>query len=89
MNINFGIHTGMAVVGNVGAPQIMDFTAIGDTVNVAARMQGLSDGGQILISQATYERTPDTVKAAPIGERSFKGRTGTVMTYEILDLIDE
>lgn len=85
--INFGIHTGMAVVGNVGSPQIMDFTAVGDTVNIAARLQALSDNGQILISQGTYEQISPYVQARMIGPVSFKGRTGQVMTYEIFSML--
>lgn len=88
MNINFGIHTGMAIVGNVGAPQLMDFTAVGDTVNVAARLQGLSDGGQILISEATYELVKKCVKVRPLGQVSFKGRSVPVSTYEVLTFSD-
>ncbi|MDX1994505.1 MAG: adenylate/guanylate cyclase domain-containing protein [bacterium] len=86
MNINFGIHTGMAVVGNVGAPQLMDFTAVGDTVNVAARLQQLSDGGQILISQATYECLHHKVEVHPLGQVTFKGRREPVTTYEVLSV---
>lgn len=85
MNVNFGIHTGNAIVGNVGAPQIMDFTAVGDTVNVAARIQGTSDGGQILISQATFDRVRNFVEATAMGEKRYKGRSEPVMTYEIHD----
>jgi adenylate cyclase len=88
MNINFGIHTGMAIVGNVGAPQLMDFTAVGDTVNVAARLQGLSDGGQILISEATYELVKKCVKVRPLGQVNFKGRSVPVSTYEVLTFSD-
>jgi len=83
MNINFGIHTGNAIVGNVGAPQIMDFTAVGDTVNVAARLQGTSDGGQISISEATYDIVKDFVVAEEMGQKQFKGRSEAVMTYEV------
>lgn len=84
LNINFGIHTGMAVIGNVGAPQIMNFTAVGDTVNVAARLEDLSNGGEILISQATYDRVRAHIDVAPMGERIFKGRSTGVMTYNVL-----
>jgi adenylate cyclase len=87
LKINFGIHTGMAVVGNVGAPQIMEYTAIGDTVNIAARLQELSENGQILISEATYKQVKEHVTVRAIGPVHFKGRTGEVMTYEVLDLI--
>jgi adenylate cyclase len=83
LQINFGIHTGTAVVGNVGAPQIMDYTAVGDTVNVAARLQDFARGGQILISQATYDLVADRVEIVTKGERVFKGRTEPVVYYDV------
>ncbi|GAB4526358.1 MAG: hypothetical protein OHK0046_43050 [Anaerolineae bacterium] len=88
MNINFGIHTGMAVVGNVGAPHIMDYTAVGDTVNVASRLQGLSDGGQILISEATYRAVKPYTHVNPLGAKAFKGRSELVETYEVLEFAE-
>ena len=89
MGINFGIHTGQAVVGNVGTDRIMDFTAVGDTVNLASRLQGLSHNNKILISSATYEKIKDCVRAQPIGNMHVKNRTETVMTYEVLELSGE
>lgn len=86
LGINFGIHTGMAVVGNVGSTQLMDFTAVGDTVNLAARLQSTSRDSQILISQTTYNRIRDDVVARPLGSLSFKGRSEAVETFEILEL---
>ncbi len=86
MGINFGIHTGMAVVGNVGTPQIMDFTAVGDTVNIASRLQGLCHNSQILISDATYERVKEQVIARPIGAVHVKNRQEAIITYEVLEL---
>jgi class 3 adenylate cyclase len=86
MRINFGIHTGMAVVGNVGTPQIMDFTAVGDTVNLAARLQDISDEGQILISLSTYEQVADHIAAQPVGYLDIKGRQEPVMAYTVLEL---
>lgn len=87
MGINFGIHTGKAVVGNVGTNQIMDFTAVGDTVNLASRLQGLSHHSQILISHAVYEQVRDYVTVQPIGSVHVKNRVEAVMTYEILELV--
>jgi class 3 adenylate cyclase len=87
MGINCGIHTGMAVVGNVGTDQIMDFTAVGDAVNVASRLQGLSHHNQILISHATYEQVKYYVSVHPIGAVHVKNRVEPVMTYEVLELI--
>lgn len=81
--INFGINSGMAVVGNVGAPDMMNYTAVGDTVNIAARLQDLSSGGRILISEATYARLGDIVPSTCIGLRTIKGRNESVMTYAV------
>jgi adenylate cyclase len=83
MKINFGIHTGMAVVGNVGSENVMDFTAVGDTVNVAARLQGVAENGQILVSTPVYEATQDFVFGRSRGELQVKGRKVAVEAYEI------
>ncbi len=83
MNINFGIHSGMAVVGNVGSPELMDFTAVGDTVNVAARIQELSHDNQILISEATFNYVREQIGAEAMGERTVKGRQRSVLTYAV------
>lgn len=87
MGINFGISTGMAVVGNVGAPELMDFTAVGDTVNVAARLQSLSSSSQILIEQNTYDQIRNYARVNKIGAQAVKGRRETVTVYEVVDLI--
>jgi adenylate cyclase len=86
MPINIGIHTGMAVVGNIGAPAIMDFTALGDTVNLAARLQQMGGGGQILVSHTTYDRVQALVKAEPLGPVVVKGRKNVVRPYEVMGL---
>ncbi len=82
--INFGVHTGPAVVGNVGTAQIMDFTAVGDTVNLAARLCELAQGGQILISNTTYQQLNNRVTARIVGPQQLKNRTDPVMTCEVL-----
>lgn len=84
MKMNFGINTGIAVVGNIGSQQIMNFTAVGDTVNLASRLQGLSQNGQILVSQATYKLLDGHFEVRELGERSIKGRQESVLIYEVL-----
>jgi len=86
LGVNFGIHTGMAIVGNVGAPDIMDFTAIGDTVNLASRLQGLSTGSQITVSEETYNQVARHVLAERMGPRTVRGREEPVTTYLIQGL---
>jgi adenylate cyclase len=87
LKINFGIHTGKAVVGTVGSKDMMDYTAIGDTVNIASRIQDISHGGQTLISGAVYEQVKDSVRAEFIGNRKVKNREQPVMLYEVLELL--
>lgn len=85
MPINVGIHTGKAVVGNIGAPEMMSYTAVGDTVNLAAQLQNLSTGGRILLSEATFKELQDAVPTTCIGLRVIKGRADSVLTYEVHD----
>lgn len=87
LKINFGLHTGMAVVGNVGTQDIMDFTAVGDTVNLAARLQQLSSNGQVLISNALYNRVRDYIRVTAIGSQKIRGRQEQVMIYEVLEIV--
>lgn len=83
LKINFGIHTGEAVVGNVGTSNLMDFTAVGDTVNVAARLQTSADNGQIFVTRAVYNEVSDFVVGVSRGELYVKGREEPVTAYEI------
>ncbi len=84
MQVNIGIHTGQAIVGNVGSPQLMDYTAVGDTVNVAARLQGQGHDGQIIISEAVYTQVQDEFEARLIGRRQLKGRSDPITLYEVI-----
>ncbi len=83
LKVNVGIHTGQAVVGNVGASDIMDYTAVGDAVNLAARLQALSHGNEITISEAVYQRVQDRILAETIGERQIKGREEGVTVFRV------
>ncbi len=83
IKINFGIHTGKAIVGNVGSENIMNFTAVGDTINVAARLQGISENGQILISSAVYKLVEEFAIARELGSLQVRGRKEPIIAYEI------
>ena len=78
-----GVNCGDAVVGNIGCDFRMDFTAIGDTVNTAARLESSAAGGQILISEAVYEAVRDRVRVTDMGELSFKGKSVKVHVYQL------
>lgn len=83
VQFGIGVNTGYAVVGNIGAKFRMDYTAIGDTVNTAARLESNAKPGQILISEATYERVKDRVLATSLGEIKVKGKEQGVPVYQL------
>jgi PAS domain S-box-containing protein len=79
-----GIHAGEAVVGNVGMSDRMDYTVIGDTVNVAKRLQENAPGGKVLLSEAVYDVVKDAVKVVFYREMRVKNREQPVKTYELI-----
>ena len=76
-----GITTGYAMVGNVGTSDLFNYTAIGDTVNLAQRLQANAHPGQIFIQRDTYEIVKNQVEAAQMEPLTVKGRTHSVETY--------
>lgn len=86
--IGIGLNYGEAVIGNIGSPEKMEFTAIGDTVNVASRIESLTKEykAQILISSSVYEQVKDIVDVIEIGEIFVKGKTKTFKIYKLLNL---
>lgn len=78
-----GINCGEAVVGNIGCDFRMDYTAIGDTVNTAARLESNAERGQILISEQVYEAVKDRIEVTPIGEIPLKGKSNGVFVYQL------
>jgi adenylate cyclase len=79
--LGIGINRGDVVVGNIGAPERMDYTAIGTTVNLAARLQGLARGGEILISDAVYQSVRDQFQIRALPPGVVKGAREHVSIY--------
>lgn len=81
-----GVNCGPAVVGNIGCDFRMDYTAIGDTVNTAARLESNAKRGQVLISESVYLQVKDRVTVEPIGEIPLKGKSKGVFVYSLTGL---
>ncbi|MFL7792109.1 MAG: response regulator [Anaerolineae bacterium] len=79
-----GVDTGEMIVGNIGAPQSMSFTVIGDAVNVSRRLQEQARGGQVLLSQQAYGLVQDYVKAELVGLVEFKGHSQPEPIFEVV-----
>jgi PAS domain S-box-containing protein len=86
VGFGIGLNGGHAIVGNIGTVQLMNYTAIGDVVNVAARLQAEARSGEILISEALLERVRDCITYEELGPLYVKGRAVPVMTYRVIGL---
>ena len=84
-----GVNCGYAVVGNIGSKTRVDYTAIGDTVNTAARLEANAKAGEILISEALYNEVKDRVEAEFIGGLKLKGKSEEVNTYRVLSIKED
>jgi class 3 adenylate cyclase len=80
---SIGINTGPALVGNIGSDEYRNFTAIGDTTNVASRLQGVADAGEIVVGAETARALGDGWELMALGAISVKGRTRPVDAYRI------
>ncbi len=88
VGFGIGIHAGEAIVGNIGTPQLMSYTAIGDVVNVAARLESEARSGEILISSEVYDRIGEYLDVEELGSIYVKGRLQPVRTFKVLHIRD-
>jgi len=81
--VGIGINCGDVVMGNVGSKNRMDYTVIGDTVNVAARLEQMAEGQSILVGESVHKRCGNGISMLAKGEVTVKNRTGPVKYYQV------
>lgn len=88
LHFGFGINTGEAVAGNIGGEEQMDYTLIGDAVNLSRRLQENAEQGQILIGENTYNLIRHRAQVEKLLPLQVKGRTAYEQVYEVIGLLD-
>jgi class 3 adenylate cyclase/tetratricopeptide (TPR) repeat protein len=82
--VRLGLNTGLVVVASIGDNLRMDYTAVGDTTNLAARMLSLAEPGQVIIAEDTHKAVRGYFVTRPLGERAIKGKVEPVNAYEVI-----
>jgi adenylate cyclase len=83
VNVGIGLHTGVATIGYIGSERRSEYTAIGDTVNLASRLESTARGGQILVSEATAQAGADLFTFLPQESLTVKNRLQSVSLFEV------
>jgi adenylate cyclase len=85
LDVHIGVNTGKVVAGTVGSPRRMEYTALGDTVNTAARLEGVARTGQIVIGPTTAALVHTEVPLRAMGAHQLKGKGAGIELYEVPD----
>ena len=84
--VSIGVNSGEMISGNIGSASLrrLDFTVIGDAVNIAQRLQSVAREGQIIIDQSAFDKVKESFNCKPVGEVSLKNKANPLILYEVL-----
>src|SRR5262249_2647757 len=88
LQVHIGVNSGLVIAGDVGGAVKPDFTVMGDTVNLAARLEDASEKGQIFVGPTTYAVTADHFDYRPTKKLALKGKSEPVQAYEVVAIKD-
>ncbi|HKB42939.1 MAG TPA: adenylate/guanylate cyclase domain-containing protein, partial [Chitinophagaceae bacterium] len=85
--VSIGINSGEMISGNIGSGNLrrLDYTVIGDVVNIAQRLQSAAKEGQIIINELAYEKVKESFNCRQVGEVSLKNKANPMVIYEVVD----
>ncbi len=86
IGFGIGINTGKVIAGNIGCTDSLEYTVIGDAVNIAAKLTRLTPGGKVYITADTFELVEDRISAKMLGPLAVKGKRQPIKTFEVLDI---
>jgi adenylate cyclase len=88
ITIRVGVNTGRVMAGNFGSPERLEYTVLGDTVNVASRLESIADPGAIFVGRGTFDATRHAFRYRELGARQVKGREVAVEAFQLLGPVE-
>lgn len=87
--VRVGINTGLAMAGTLGSKERLEYTVVGDTINMASRTEGECEPGRVAITEEVLEKVKDVVQVESLGLRPVKGREDGLMLYHVVKVLEE